>query len=266
MDDHSEAFAANRSLWNAMTPVNYRSEMYDVHGSIAGRNSLSQIELDLLGDVHGLEILHLQCHFGQDTLSLARMGARVTGLDLSDAAIAQAGQLARECDLEAGWICANVVDPQPALAGRFDVVFTSFGTIGWLPDLGPWARNIRTWLKTGGRFVFAEFHPVVWMFDNGFSRLEYSYFNKGPIVELQKGSYADREADLELPAHGWNHSLADVLSALLEEGLRVDRFLEIDGSPHDCFSNMVRGDDGLYRIRGMEGILPMVHGLTAIRV
>lgn len=266
MDDLNldEAFQANRERWNALTPVHLASKMYDVPRSIQGHNSLSSIEMDLLGDVQDQHILHLQCHFGQDTLSLARMGATVTGLDLSDVALDAARELTQQCALTAEWVLANVMDLQPQLLGRFDTVFTSFGTIGWLPELNTWARNIRRYLKPGGRLVFVEFHPVVWMFDNDFKTVHYSYFNRQPIVEIEKGSYADRDADLEQKTVSWNHSLAEVLGALLAEGFRIDVFQEFDGSPHDCFLGTVQESDGLYRIAGMEGKLPMVYALKAV--
>ncbi len=262
--DLDEAFQANRTRWNELTPVHLASKMYDVPSFVAGRNSLSSMELALLGDVKGKHILHLQCHFGQDTLSLARMGATVTGLDLSDVALDAARELSKQCALEAEWVLANVLDPQPQLVGRFDTVFTSFGTIGWLPELHTWARNIRSYLKPGGRLVFVEFHPVVWMFDTEFKTVHYSYFNREPIVEIEKGSYADKDADLEQKTVSWNHDLGEVLGALLAEGFRIDVFQEFDGSPHDCFQGTVQGSDGLYRIAGMEGKLPMVYALSAV--
>ena len=263
-DQHQQDFEANRALWNERTRKHLGSPFYDVESFVAGRNSLTAIELDLLGDVSGKHILHLQCHFGQDTLSLARMGACVTGLDLSDTALAEAKKLTESCSLEADWVASNVIDHRPELDGRFDVVYTSYGTIGWLPDLKPWAANIRRYLKPGGRLVFVEFHPVVWMWDNDFTHVQYAYFNRERIVEVEDGSYADRGSGFELPSYTWNHGLGEVLSALLAEGLRIERFEELDGSPHDCFTNAVKGDDGLYRIKGMEGKLPMVYGLVAV--
>ncbi len=266
--DHRDAFEANRALWNARVPHHLASRMYDLDGFLAGRNSLTDLELDLLGDVTGKRILHLQCHFGQDTLSLARMGAEVTGLDISNAALTEARRLATELGLEADWILSNVVAHVPSLDGRFDIVFTSFGTIGWLPDLKPWAANIKRYLKPasagepGGRFAFVEFHPAIWMFDNDFTHVQYSYFKREVIVEEEQGTYADRDAPIKLASHGWNHDLGEVLTALINEGLVLERFTELDGSPHDCFRNTVRGTDGLYRIKGMEGKLPMVYGLT----
>jgi len=263
-DINNAAFDANRERWNALTRIHLDSAMYDVPGFVAGREPLSEMELELLGDVRGKHILHLQCHFGQDTLSLARKGAVVTGLDLSDAAIHAAGELAAQCGLQAEWVIANVLDFQPRLEGRFDTVFTSYGTIGWLPELNSWSRNIRRYLKPGGRFVFVEFHPVLWMFDSAFKSLDYSYFNRELIVETEHGSYADRDAALVQKTYSWNHDLGEVLGALLNEGFRLERFHEMDASPHDCFPNMVRGDDGLYRIRGMEGKLPMSYALRAL--
>ncbi len=263
MTDHSAAFNANRAAWNARTLLHTGSQFYDVDGFVNGRNSLSRLERDLLGDVNSQRILHLQCHFGQDTLSMARMGAKVTGLDLSDTAIKEARKLAERCDLKAEWVTSNVIDHVPELDGLFDIVFTSYGTIGWIPDLKPWSVNIQRYLKPGGRFVFVEFHPAVWMFDNDFTHVAYSYFNRELIVEEEQGSYADRTADIKLASYSWNHDLAEVLTALLEAGLRIDRFVERDGSPHDCFNNTVKGADGLYRIKGMEGKLPLVYAIQA---
>lgn len=113
--------------------------------------------------------------------------------------------------------------------------------------------------------MFAEFHPVVWMFDNEFTRVAYSYFNREVIMEEEEGSYADRSAAMNLPTYSWNHGLGEVLHEMLEAGLRIERFTELDGSPHDCFKKTVKGKDGLYRIAGMEGQLPIVYGLCAVK-
>lgn len=265
MEDHAASFEVNRTLWNARTRLHVGSRFYDVEGFLHGAISLGTHELELLGDVRGQAVLHLQCHFGQDTLSLARMGARATGLDLSDVAIDEARKLADRAGLHADFVCANVLDQQPAFEAQFDIVFTSFGVLGWLPELGPWARNVAHWLKPGGRLVLVEFHPAVWMFNNAFTRVACSYFNRERIVETEQGTYAEPSAPIALPSHTWNHALAETITALLEAGLRVDSFREMDGSPHDCFTNTVRGTDGLYRISGLEGKLPMVFSVVASR-
>ncbi|MGV9013013.1 MAG: class I SAM-dependent methyltransferase [Flavobacteriales bacterium] len=263
---YQDSFELNRALWNARTEHHMGSEFYDVEGFLRGSNSLSEKEIELLGEVAGKDVLHLQCHFGQDTLSLARMGANVTGLDLSDVAIAEARKLAESAGLNAEFIESNVLDPLPELEGRFDIVFTSYGVLGWLPELGTWAQNISRYLKPGGKLVLVEFHPVVWMFNNAFTEVANAYFNSEVIEETDKATYADSNAEINLKSHGWNHSLAGSITALLDAGLHIRRFEELDGSPHNCFEKTVKGADGLYRIAGMEGKLPMVFALVASKV
>lgn len=265
MAEHGPSFAINRTLWNERVQHHLASRMYDMEGFLAGRNSLGVRELALLGDVQDKALLHLQCHFGQDTLSLARMGALATGLDLSDKAIDEARKLARRMDLEADFIAANVLDFQPALEGRFDIVFTSFGVLGWLPELDGWARHIHRYLKPGGKLVLVEFHPVVWMFDSAFTGVAHSYFNRARIEEVEAGTYADTAAPINLPSHSWNHGIGETVSALLHAGLRILHLDETDGSPHDCFANTVQGRDGLFRITGLEGKIPMTYELVAER-
>jgi 2-polyprenyl-3-methyl-5-hydroxy-6-metoxy-1,4-benzoquinol methylase len=265
MSDHTAHFEANRALWNARTDLHYTSEFYDVAGFLKGESTLKPIELDLLGDVHGKQLLHLQCHFGQDTLSLARMGAHVTGLDLSDTAITKAHELAQRCGLQADFLQGNVLDRRVELEGKFDIVFTSYGTIGWLPELSAWAANIVAYLKPGGHFIFADFHPTLWMFSNDFTHVQYSYFNREVIEENESGTYAVRNAPLQLPSFGWNHCLADVLQELITAGLRIDLFREYDRSPFNCFQNTVPTDDGQFMINGLEGKLPMVFALRAAK-
>lgn len=265
MVEHSASFDINRTLWNERVLHHIGSKMYDMEGFMAGRNSLGKWELALLGDVKGKALLHLQCHFGQDTLALTRMGAEATGLDLSDVAIAEARKLAGAMGLKADFIHANVLDFQPQLEGKFDIVFTSYGVLGWLPVLESWARNIHRYLKPGGRLVLVEFHPAVWMFDNDFKEVAWSYFNRQLIEETEQGTYADPAAPISLASHTWNHSLGETISALLGAGLRIEQLNEYDGSPHDCFNNTVQGADGLYRIAGMQGKLPMVFSAVATR-
>ena len=257
-------FEANRRLWNAKTDYHIQSEFYDVASFKAGRSSLNAIELEQLGDIRGKKLLHLQCHFGQDTLSLARMGAQVTGVDLSDAAIARARELAAELDIPARFVCCNVLEADQHLDETFDIIFTSYGVIGWLPELKPWGQVIQRLLKPGGVFHLIEFHPVVWMFDNDFTRVEYAYFNKETIEEETEGSYADRSAPIRNKSYSWNHSLEEVLTALMGPGLHIQAFREFDYSPYDCFNNLVKVENG-FQIRGMEGKLPMVFAVKAVR-
>lgn len=252
----------NRNSWNKRTEVHLESEFYDMKGFLEGKTSLKTIELDLLGDVSGLKILHLQCHFGQDSLSLARMGAKVTGVDLSNVAIENAKKLANDLKLDANFICCDLYDLPQFLDEEFDLVFTSYGTIGWLPDLNKWAKLVNRFLKTTGKFVFVEFHPVVWMFDDAFEKIEYSYFNKEDIV-TEEDSYAAMNNSTKESFVTWNHPLSDVLSSLLENSLILTKFSEMDYSPYNCFQNTIEFEDGKFRIKGLEEKIPMVYALVA---
>jgi 2-polyprenyl-3-methyl-5-hydroxy-6-metoxy-1,4-benzoquinol methylase len=152
----------NKQSWNGRVDAHIKSEFYGVEDFIKGKTSLQEIELNLLGDIKNKSILHLQCHFGQDTISLSRMGAKATGIDLSDKAIESAKELNATTKTDASFICCNVYDLPQHLNEEFDIVYTSYGTIGWLPDMDKWANVVSTFLKPGGKFIFVEFHPVVW--------------------------------------------------------------------------------------------------------
>ncbi len=259
----NDYFKANRDGWNQRTTAHLQSEFYNVaNWKQTDGNSLTPIERRELGDVSGLSILHLQCHFGQDTLSLARMGATVTGCDLSDKAIEAANALAQEVGIpDARFVCCNVYDLPQHLEGQFDLVFTSYGTIGWLPDLELWAKVVRHFLKPGGRFYMADFHPVLWMLDDDMKQLQYPYAGGAVIVTEHTDSYTDNSAGLSYTEYGWNHSISELLNSLLRQGLHLRFFNEHDYSPYNCFANTVKGDDGFYRIKGLEGVIPMVYSL-----
>jgi len=241
-------FRDNQSAWDSRVDVHAQSRFYDVEGFLAGKSSLTPMEQRLLGDVNGKSLLHLQCHFGLDTLSWARQGARVVGVDFSGKAVTLARRLTEESGLSerAQFVECNVYDTRAHVAETFDIVFSSFGVVGWLPDLRPWAQVIRESLRPGGRFVLVEFHPYVWMSQVGPDlSIRYPYFNRGAISEEGSGTYAERSAKLSYREHGWNHPLADVMSALLDEGLRLEQFAEYDYSPFDIFPGMVRRDNSV---------------------
>ncbi|HEY6063665.1 MAG TPA: class I SAM-dependent methyltransferase, partial [Chitinophagaceae bacterium] len=203
--DTGKYFEANKLLWNQRTVVHKDSSFYDVKGFKAGKNVLTPIELKEVGDVKGKKMLHLQCHFGMDSLNWARLGADVTGIDLSDVAIKEAKQLNGELGMNAKFICCNVYDLKQHLDEKFDIVFTSYGVIGWLPDLNKWAGIISHYLKPGGIFYIAEFHPVVWMFDDEFTHIKYHYDNREVIVTENEGTYTDRNASIKGKEYSWNH-------------------------------------------------------------
>lgn len=253
----------NKQTWNNKTDVHIDSDFYDVAGFLDGKSSLNTIELKLLGDIKDKKILHLQCHFGQDSLSLARLGAKVTGIDLSDKAIDKAKELNSKLGLDVQFICCDIYDTPKHLNEKFDIVFTSYGTIGWFPDLDKWAKVVSHFLKPKGKFIFADFHPVVWMFDNDFKEVFYNYFNIKPIIEDESGTYADRYAEIEAKTVTWNHPISEVLTALIVNDLEINTFNEYDYSPYNCFNETEEFEKGKFRIKHLENKIPMIYSLLA---
>lgn len=255
----------NKKSWNNSTAIHLKSEFYDLDGFLKGNTSLKEIEINLLGDIKGKNILHLQCHFGQDTISLGRLGANVTGVDLSDKAIENAIELSIKTNINASFLCCNLYDLPKHLDKKFDIIFTSYGTIGWLPDLGKWAKIISGFLKPNGKFIFVEFHPVVWMFDDNFAKIGYNYFNSGPIIETENGTYADRDAPITQEYVTWNHGISEVINSLIQNGLEINSFDEYDYSPYNCFKETVEFELKKYRIKHFENKIPMIYSLVATK-
>jgi len=255
----------NRQSWNNRTETHLKSEFYDMDGFLKGKSSLNSIELNLLGDVKGKSILHLQCHFGQDTISLSRLGAEVTGIDLSDKAIKSAKQIAQDTNSKTNFICCDIYDLPKYLEQQFDIVFTSYGTIGWLPDLDKWANIVSQYLKPDGRFVFVEFHPVVWMFDDNFEKIGYNYFNSGAIIETETGTYADKTVDISQECVMWNHGLSEVINNLIKNGLEILSLDEFDYSPYNCFNKTTEIEPQKYRIEHLDNKIPMVYSIVALK-
>lgn len=255
----------NRKAWNEKTDIHIKSDFYDNESFLRGNTTLKSIELGMLGDVKGTTILHLQCHFGQDSISLARLGAEVTGVDLSDNAIENARKFAEQTNTDVEFICCDIFDLPNYLDKQFDIVFTSYGVIGWLPDLDKWAKIVSQYLKPGGRFVFVEFHPFVWMYDDNFEKIIYNYFNVEAIVENVEGTYTDRDAAIKNETVTWNHSTSEVLNSLINNGIEIKSFNEFDYSPYDCFSHTVKIDTDKYRIKHLGNKIPMIFSLEGIK-
>lgn len=267
LDDY---FEANQALWDEYTQIHARSKFYDLEGFKAGRNSLQAFEIEELGDVAGKSLLHLQCHFGMDTLSWARLGAKVTGVDFSEKAIELAEKLATELDLDAQFICANVYELPQVMQGKFDIVYTSGGVLAWLPDLPRWGGVIAQFLKKGGTFYMAEVHPFSQVFDDrqGVTalRLRYPYFPPpGPLIFDVQGSYADRDAQVNQKVeYEWAHSLSDVFNALIAAGLRIEFLHEFPFTIYPQFPDLMeRGLDGLWHLKDGDASLPLLFSLKA---
>jgi SAM-dependent methyltransferase len=263
--------ASNRALWDEWAGVNARSAEYDLAGFRAGGVRLRDYELAEVGDVRGKRLLHLQCHFGIDTLSWARLGADVTGVDFSERAVALARDLAAELGIPATFVCCDVLDLPAHLDGAFDVVYTSRGVLGWLPDLQGWARAIARVLRPGGTFYITEVHPFVWVFDDregvADPRVRYPYFPRAePLAFPVTGSYADREAHVEATVeYGWPHGIGEVVTALAAAGLRIEFLHEW---PFLAWSApfLVAHPDGTWRLPAdAPGEIPLMFSLKATR-
>lgn len=262
--DFQKAFQTNKETWNKKVAVHAASEFYFLEDFKNGKSSLNKYELDALGDVSGKDLLHLQCHFGQDTLSWARLGAHCTGVDISEQGVALARRLNKELQQDAQFVCCNVLDTSQHISEKFDIVFTSYGTIGWLPDLQPWAQMISERLKSGGIFYIVEFHPIAWMFDYTVSppKMKYGYHQNEAIYEEYEGTYAeDGETKIVSKEYGWNHSLSEVIQSLIAAGLHIEMFNEYDASPYDIFPDLYKNAEGLYELK--HKLYPLLFELKA---
>ncbi len=261
-----KAFDTNRETWNEKVAIHAKSDFYNLNDFKNGKSSLNKYEVTALGDVSNKSLLHLQCHFGQDTMSWARMGANCTGIDLSDEGIRLAKQLNKELGLSAKFICCNVLDVSKHVKNQFDIVFTSYGTIGWLPDLKPWAQMIFERLKVGGVFYIVEFHPIAWMFDYATNppKLAYGYHQKEVIYEEYEGTYADEKSKMISKEYGWNHSLGEIITSLTNAGLTIKYLNEYDASPYNIFPELETNNDGMYELSNK--LYPLLFELKAIKI
>jgi SAM-dependent methyltransferase len=210
----------NQTLWDTKTGIHVESDFYDVAGFLNGDDPLRHIEKGLLPDVEGKRLLHLQCHFGMDTLGWARRGAIATGVDFSGNAIEKAKELNDKAGLDARFVQSDVLDL--ALGEQFDIVFTSYGVLGWLPDLDRWASVVANHLKPGGKLVIVESHAIMYLF-NGQGEFFYPYFGgKDPDTEMSDQTYTDGPKHASLPEHFWIHTQEEILQAIISAGLAIE--------------------------------------------
>jgi len=265
MKNNKDYFAVNKETWNKKVAVHAKSNMYDMEAFKNGKSSLMSFEMEALGNVSNKSLLHLQCHFGQDTLSWSRMGAKCVGVDISDEAVKLARELNQELKLNAEFVCCNVLDTSEHISETFDIIFTSYGVIGWLPDLKPWGKMIAERLKSGGTFFIAEFHPIVWMFDylDEKPEIKYGYNQKEVIYEEYSGTYADESSSMISKEYAWNHGIADVISALIDAGLQIEAFSEHDESPYNVLPNLIETKSGSYTVK--DKLYPLIFTLKATK-
>jgi SAM-dependent methyltransferase len=269
-----ETLNSNRELWDAWTKIHVDSAFYDVPSFRSGERPirLADYEREEVGNVEGRTLLHLQCHFGLDTLSWARLGAKVTGADFSGEAIDAARVLAAEVGLAATFVMSDLYRLPDVLDEQFDIVYTSGGVLEWLPDIASWGRVAAHFVRPGGFLYLTEIHPVAEAFENegvepGELRLAYPYWSHPEPLRFEvKGSYADPEARTDgLVGYGWDHSLGEILTSLADAGLRLEFLHEFDFVrwPVDF---LVQGEDGRWRLPdGSKGSLPLFFSLKATK-
>jgi SAM-dependent methyltransferase len=263
----------NRAWWDERVPIHVGSAFYNVDGFRAGGSSLRPFEVEEVGDVTGKRLVHLQCHFGLDSLSWARAGASVVGLDFSPPAVEAGNALAQETGLDARFVCANLYDAVEVLGGeRFEVVYTGLGALNWLPDLARWAAIVAELLEPGGMLYLSEFHPFTWVFADDTLEIEYDYFHNAEgesFDDGEQGSYAD----MTIPTRNnatveWAHTISDVVGAVLGAGLRIELLHEHDYTLFPRFNHLELDTKALsagviYRQPAGTPRLPLMYSLRA---
>jgi len=260
-----EWIETNRAWWDERAPLHAQSKSYDLAGFLAGRDTLRPYEPVEVGDVKGKTLLHLMCHIGLDTLSWARRGAQVTGLDFSDSALEIAADTAARTGVDAEFIVADVYKSAEALAPRtFDIVYTGTGVLQWLPDIDAWARNVAALVAPGGIFYLADFHPFGDIIDDEVKSLRRSYFDRGPFVEQQPGSYADQRAQTTANTSAmWTHHIGSIVNALATAGLRLEFLHEYDFTDAPSFYGLEQDEDGFWRFPEGRWQIPLMFSLRA---
>ena len=264
-EDPSRFIDANRSVWDDWTQKGDSPAFYKLERFRAGAEVLQPFELEEIGPVDGKSLLHLQCHFGMDTMAWARRGATATGVDFSEKSIEMGRALAADLGIDVRLVCSDVYGLPDALDGVFDIVYTSFGVLAWMPDLPRWAAVIDRFLKPGGMFYVAEYHPFPLVFEESTSihhpTIKHRYFPT-PAPQVWSGE----EVNEDFVVYGWPYTLGDVVTALAGVGLRIDFLHEFpfSESPHVEF--LVPAEDGTWRLPpDFDGHLPLVFSLKATK-
>ena len=256
---------ANRKWWNDVAPIHWKSKLYDLEAFKKGKSSLVSIEQDELVNVKGKTLLHLMCHFGMDTLSWARKGAIVTGVDLSDGSIKLAKKLSREIGVPATFICSDIYKLPEVLDKKFDIIFTSYGVLCWLSSIEKWAKIINSFLKEGGTFYIVELHPFTNILSYDF-KLYYNYFKRGPYIDDSDGTYTDWDANVKGFTYEWSYMVSDVINSLTKEGLKIEFMHEFPFSMYDQFPGfMEQNQKGQYVLKNKRIKIPLLFSLKATK-
>lgn len=255
----------NKKWWNDVTPIHASSDLYNLKAFLKGKTSLEKTEINELKNVKGKTMLHLMCHFGMDSLSWARRGAVVTGVDISDESIKKARKLSREIKIPATFICDDIYNLPKVLDKQFDIVFTSYGVLCWVSHLKKWAKLISDSLKPGGTFYIVELHPFAGILSTDF-KLEYKYFQHGPFIDDSEGTYTDWNAKVQGVTYEWNYPLGEVISALIAAGLQIEFVHEFPYSMYDQFPGfMEKNKKGQWVLKNKKIQIPLMFSLKATK-
>jgi SAM-dependent methyltransferase len=269
---NEEYFAANRRHWDEVTPIHIASKFYDVDSFRSGKSSLLPIELAEVGDVSGKTMLHLQCHFGMDTLSWARKGASVTGVDFSPVAVGAARRLANEIGIDARFIESNIYSVPEVLDEQFDIVFTSYGALTWLPDIEEWTRVAARYVARGGFLYVLDGHPFVESFWGSPSardvRITHNYL--GSDAHPQDGDdrdYADPDARVvNRLTYEFPHPMGSIVTGLVDAGLTIEFLHEFPCAAWEALPGLVQGHEGYWWMPGDAPQIPLMFSLRAKRL
>jgi len=281
----------NRANWDSRAPIH--AVGYDIDRLLGDPDAISDVvrfDLPRLGDLAGLDVLHLQCHIGTDTLSLHRLGGRLTGLDLSPVSLAEARNLAERAGAAIDYVESDVYSAPQTLAGRtFDLVYTGIGAICWLPDIARWARTVAGLLRPGGRLFIRDGHPVLnaltpvvvgrepadrdqqpWISGPGATALaiEFPYYEqREPMVWRDAVTYGGEGEVASPESVEWNHGIGEIVTAVVDAGLRLTSLTEHDSAPWEAFEGLMALDEatGEYRLRERPERLPATFTLTAVK-
>lgn len=254
---------ANVRSWDARVPVHAASRFYNVESFLKGGSTLLPLELAEVGAVRGKRLLHLQCHFGMDTLSWARRGAKVTGADFSPAAIAKARELSARSGVPGDFVLSDIYSLPNKLKGKFDTVYASYGVLCWIGNLKRWFRTAAHFLKPGGFLYVADDHPFAGIFDDAGKRPVIDYFRDEPLLSPPASTYTDGPKKKMPATYEWWYTIADLLEGVKAAGLRLDYFREYPFAAWRRFPDMKKGRDGLWRRPG--GKLPLLFSLKAYK-
>jgi 2-polyprenyl-3-methyl-5-hydroxy-6-metoxy-1,4-benzoquinol methylase len=253
----------NKKWWNNIVSIHKNSELYNLPAFKKGKSSLQPIEVEEVGNVKSKTMLHLLCHFGMDSLSWARKGAVVTGVDISEESISLAKDLSNELQVPATFIASDVYKLSSKLHKKFDIVFASYGVLLWLSDIKKFARLVNHFLKPGGIFYIAEVHPFTNILNRGL-KLDYNYFDKKPYKDDSPGTYADWNAKIKGLTYMWTYSFSDILNAFIEEGMKIEFVHEFPFTMYNQFPGyMKKNKKGQFVLKRKDIEIPLLFSLKA---